>query len=247
MPFTASSPWNTAIPGGSSYTALNWPGSNGYNYTINWDTYSPAVYTASASDPLVQVSYPAGWGYPGGTISVHMPAAANGATGTDGELVVVDGNIAYNFWQFSRTSATTATAQSMGESNIATGTGFGTSSPFLSAGITAIGSNELGGLLTSADQTAGVINHALQLVVDSALVQSGFTGSAIAGDGGSSSGIVVEGELLGITPGTAMPAGLSAIGQEVFTAMQKYGAMYPMSRAATPPFACRRTPSTTRQ
>jgi hypothetical protein len=153
-----------------------------------------------------------------------MPAAANGAAGTDGELIVIDGNIAYNFWQFNRTGTTTATASSMGYSNIVTDTGFGSSSPFLSAGITAIGASELGGLLTQADSNAGVINHALQLAVDSSLVQSGFVGSAIAGDGGSSGGIVKEGQLLGIAPGTAMPSGLSQLGQEVFTAMEKYGA-----------------------
>jgi hypothetical protein len=224
MPFSASSPWNTAIPSGSTYASLNWPGTTGYNYTVNWNQYSPAVYTASASDPLVQVQYPAGWGYPGGTISVHMPVGATGAAGSDAEIVVVDGNIAYNFWEFNRTSDTTATAQSMGESNIVTDTGFGTTSPLQGAGTTAIGSSELGGLLTQADANAGVINHALQLVVDSSLVQAGYTGSAISGDGGSSTGIVQEGELLGIAPGTAMPSGLSPLGQEVFTALQNYGA-----------------------
>jgi hypothetical protein len=49
-------------------------------------------------------------------------------------------------------------------------------------------------------------------------------GNAIAGDGSSSTGIVKEGELLAIAPGAPMPAGLSALGQEVFIAMQKYGA-----------------------
>ena len=54
---------------------------------------------------------------------------------------------------------------------------------------------------------------------------SGFTGSAIAGDGSSSTGIVQEGQLLAISPNTPMPSGLSQdFGQEVFTAMQKYGA-----------------------
>src|SRR5258705_12615271 len=90
-PFSPTSTWNTPIGTGASYTTLNWPAPTGYNYNVAWSSYSPAVYTASASDPLVQVSYPAGWGYPGGTISVHMPAAANGAAGTDGEVLVIDG------------------------------------------------------------------------------------------------------------------------------------------------------------
>ena len=109
-PFSASSTWNEQIPSGATYTQLAWPRSTGYNYGVNWDAYSPSVYVAQPTDPVVKVSYPAGWGYPGGTVSVHMPAAANGAAGTDGELVVIDGDIAYNFWQFNRTSTTTATA-----------------------------------------------------------------------------------------------------------------------------------------
>ena len=222
--FSATSPWNTPLGSGATYSAIKWPGSTGYNYTVNWDNYSPAVYVASASDPLVTVSYPAGWGYPGGTIQVHMPAAANGAAGTDGELVVIDNGVAYNFWQFNRTSTNTATAGSMGEANVVSGNGFGSKNPFLSAGTTAIGASELGGLLTAADQSAGSINHALQLVVDSTLVSSGLLGLAISSDGSSASGIVKEGELLAIPANMAMPSGLSALGQEVFTALQKYGA-----------------------
>ena len=124
-PFSASSSWNTQIPANSDFTKLNWPGSTGYNYSVTWDSYSPAVYVASASDPVVQVSHPAGWGYPAGTVSVHMPTAADGAAGTDGELVVIDGDVAYNFWQFNRTSTTTASASSYGAENVVTGDGSG--------------------------------------------------------------------------------------------------------------------------
>ena len=182
------------------------------------------MYVAQPTDPVVQVSYQAGWGYPGGTVSVHMPAAASGAVGTDGELVVIDGNTAYNFYQFNRTSAATATARVLGEDNVATGTGWGSQSPFLSAGATAAGASELAGLLVQAQTDTGSINHALQITVDSTLAKSGAVGQAISSDGGSSKGIVQEGQLLGIRPGTPMPAGLSPLGQEVFTALQKYGA-----------------------
>lgn len=223
-PFTASSSWNTQVSNDATFTKLNWPTSTGYNYSVAWDSYSPSVYVASSSDPLVQVTYPPGWGYPGGTVSVHMPAAANGAAGTDGELIVIDGDVAYNFWQFNRTSTTTASAASFGAENIVTGDGWGSKSPFLSAGITAVGASQLGGLLVKDETNDGSIDHALQLVVDSKLVQSGAIGQAISSDGSSASGIVKEGQLLAIPPGTPMPAGLSKLGQEVFTALQKYGA-----------------------
>ena len=75
-----------------------------------------------------------------------------------------------------------------------------------------------------AETDIGVIQHALQLAVDAKLVKSGFTGEAIAGDGGSPTGIVLEGDLLAIPPGTPMPSGLSPLGKEVFIALQTYGA-----------------------
>jgi hypothetical protein len=223
-PFAPSSDWNTPVGTNATYGKLNWPASDGYNYSVNWDRYSPAVYVASPTDPVVHVSVPDSWGYPGGTLSVHMPTEAKGAAGTDAELLVVDGDTVYNFWEFNRTSATTATAGAYGESSVTTGSGWGSASPFLSAGTTGAGSSELGGLLVQAETDTGQINHALQLVVDSGLVKPGFSGDAIAGDGGSASGIVREGDHLAIAPGTAMPSGLSRLGQEVFHALQQYGA-----------------------
>jgi hypothetical protein len=223
VPFSPTSTWNTPIGTGATYTQLNWPAPTGYNYNVAWNAYSPSVYVASDSDPLVQVTYPPGWGYPGGTMSVRMPLAATGAVGTDGELLVVSGDTVYNFWQFNRTSATTATAAALGETNIVTGTGWGTKSPFLGAGTTAVGASQMAGLLVKAETDTGQINHALEMAVDSRLALPGFTGGAISGDGGSATGIVKEGDRLAIAPGTPMPAGLSPLGQEVFRAMQQYG------------------------
>ncbi|HEY5797593.1 MAG TPA: hypothetical protein VIU82_21535 [Bosea sp. (in: a-proteobacteria)] len=223
-PFADSSSWNTPVSDTATFTKLGWPTPTGYNYSVSWDRYSPAVYVASSSDPIVQVTYPEGWGYPGGTVSVRMPAAANGAAGTDGELIIIDGDVAYNFWQFKRTSNTTATAVSFGAENAVTGDGWGSKSPFLSAGITAVGASQLGGLLVKDETNDGDIDHALQLVVDRHLVLPGTTGQAISSDGGSASGIVKEGQLLAIAPGTPMPEGLTELGQQVFKAMQQYGA-----------------------
>jgi hypothetical protein len=223
-PFSSTSDWNTPIPAGATYTQLNWPAFTGYNYNV---IAGIATYVSSPSDPIVVVSVPAGWGYRGGTVDVQLPSGATGTgqpTTGDAPLVVVDGDIVYDFWQFNRTSDTTATASAYGEANVATGTGFGTSSPFLSAGISAIGSNQLGGELVAAQTDTGVINHALELQVDSSLISPGAVGPAIASDGGSTTGIVQEGELLAIPQGTPMPAGLSPLGQEVFTALENYGA-----------------------
>jgi hypothetical protein len=222
-PFSSSSTWNTQISQGATYGKLNWPTSTGYNYIVSWDKYSPSVYVASDSDPIVKVNVPAGWGYPGGTLSVRMPAGADGAAGTDGELVVIDGDNVYNFWQFDRTSSTTATASCYGIENIKTGDGWGSKSPFLGAGTTAVGSSQMAGLIVQSETRDGDIDHALQIVLDYALTKPGFTGSAISGDGGNTNGLVQEGAHLAISPNTAMPSGLSDLGKQVFTALQKYG------------------------
>lgn len=222
-PFAASSSWNTPIPASTTYAPVAWPATTGYNYTVSWDTYSAAIYVASPSDPLVDVSYPASWGWPGGTISVRMPPDANGAPGTDGELLVIDGTAVHNFWVFARTSATTATAQAYAMADVVTGTGWGTASPFLGAGITAAGSSQLAGILIQAETDAGEIHHALNLRGDSTLVAPSAVGEAIASDGGAANGALREGQRYAIPRTTAMPSGLSALGQQVFRALQEYG------------------------
>jgi hypothetical protein len=219
-PFSSTSAWNQQVNTGATYTSLNWPTSTGWNYDVGWGNVP--VYVASSSDPVVQVSVPASWGWPGGTVSVHVPAGATGGTPTDSSIVIIDGDTVYNFWRFNRTSNTTATAQSYGETNAVTDTGWGSSG--IGAGILAVGASELGGMLIKAQTDSGTIDHALQLAVDGSLLKSGYVSPAIATDGSSSSGIMQEGQHLAIAPGTPMPSGLSALGQEVFRALQQYGA-----------------------
>lgn len=223
-PFAAGSSWNTPIPSTATYTSVGWPASTGYNYTVTWDGYSAAIFVSSPSDGVVEVTYPASWGYPGGTLSIRMPAAANGAPGTDGELLIIDGGKAHNFWIFDRTGPTTATAQAYGVADLTTGTGWGNRSPFLGAGITAAGSSQMAGILVQAETDAGEIEHALNLRGDSTIVAPGAVGEAIASDGGASGGVLREGQRYAIPRTTAMPAGLSPLGQKVFRALQSYGA-----------------------
>lgn len=226
-PFAANSPWNVPIGPGATYKPIAWPAADGYNYSVGWDTYSVGVYVAAPTDPLVSVTQSGGWGYPAGVVQVHMPAAAVGAAGTDGSAVIIDNGVSYNFWQLVRaTGATTATASAYGKANITTDTGFGSAQPFLGAGITAIGDNQLGGLITSTDQANGLINHGLSIAVDGALLAGGLApGPGISSDTTPGTvGIVQQGAHLAIPPSVPMPAGLSALGQQVFTALQKYGA-----------------------
>jgi hypothetical protein len=202
---------------------LNWPASTGWNYWVNWENYSPAIHVGQSTDPLVQVSIPDSWGWPAQTIGIRLPIGVTGASGTDGEVLAIDGTTIHNCWQFKRTSNTTGTCSAYGRADASAHTGWGSKSPFLSAGIVAAGSSQMAGLLVQAETDAGEIEHALQMALEFSLQKPNPVGEAIYSDGGSSSGISQEGERLAIPPGTAMPSGLSPLGQKVFRAMQKYG------------------------
>jgi hypothetical protein len=226
-PFSSTSAFNQQVNTGATYTQINWSTGGGV-YEATWANTGFPVYVASSSDPVVQVSVPASWGWPGGTVSIHVPAGATGAPTSspnpDAPLIVIepDGTV-YNFWRFNRTSDTTATAQSYGEANVATGTGWGSSNG-TGAGTTAVGSNYLGGLLVQAQTDTGTINHALELAVANNLLAPGYVSPAISSDGYTVGAPLQEGQHLAIPPGTPMPSGLSPLGQEVFRALQQYGA-----------------------
>lgn len=222
-PFAASSSWNVPVPARAVYERLKWPTPTPYNYSVAWEKYSPAIHVAAETDPPVEVSYPPGWGYPGGVIDVRMPQDADGAAGTDGELLAIDGDAVHNFWQFRRLGPGAATAEAYGMANVLTGSGWGSGAPPQGAGIVATGSSQLAGLLVEAETGRGEIRHALQIAIDRPLARPGFTGEAIHGDGANPGGLVQEGERLAIPRGTPMPADLSALGRKVFRAFVRYG------------------------
>lgn len=222
-PFASTSLWNQPIASNATFTSLPWPATTGYNYSANWSQYSAPVYVSSPSDPLCTVTYGAGQGYSAGSVQLNIPSGATGAPGGDGEIVIIDGTTVWNFWVFSRTSDTVATANQQGHCDVITGTGFGNFSGGQGAGIMACGASGFGGMLIQAETDAGPILHALQLSPLNTLVAPGFVAPAIRGDGNTSGGMVQEGDLLAIPPGTAMPTGLSTIGQQIFTALQTYG------------------------
>jgi hypothetical protein len=219
-PFTATSSWNTPVPASATFAPMTWP--SGVVYSVGWSSYSAPIYVAAPTDPLVQVDCPASWGWPANP-SFRIPAGATGAPGTDGEIVVIDGTTVENLWQFDRTSDTAGTAQAFAATDVITGSGWGTASPFLAAGIMAAGSSELAGMVVQAETDAGEIHHALQLEMPAPVNMPGYSRNAIAGDGQSSTGPLKEGDRLAIPMSTPMPTGLSPLGQTVFQALQTYG------------------------
>jgi hypothetical protein len=219
-PFTPTSSWNTLLPASATFTPMTWP--SGVVYSVGWSAYSAPIYVAAPTDPLVQVNCPASWGWPANP-SFRIPSGATGAPGTDGEIVVIDGTTVNDLWQFDRTSDTAGTAQAFAATDVIMGSGWGTASPFLAAGIMAAGSSELAGMIVQAETDAGEIHHAIQLEMPAPVNMPGYAGNAISGDGQSTTGTLKEGDQLAIPAGTPMPAGLSPLGQKVFRALQTYG------------------------
>jgi hypothetical protein len=221
-PFAATSSWNTPIPSNATFETIGWPPDALFG--VAWSSYSPAIHLASDSDPVVSVEHPASWGRPAGILKIRIPAEVDGASGTDGELLVIDGDTVHNFWQFRRLSTEKATTQAYAATNVVTGHGWGRASPFLGAGIVAAGSSQLAGLLVQAETDRGDITHALQMAIDATYAKPGHTGDAISGDGSNPDGLVQEGQHLAIPATVAMPGRLSPLGQKVFRAYQTYGA-----------------------
>ncbi|WP_353184208.1 hypothetical protein [Bosea sp. (in: a-proteobacteria)] len=221
-PFAAAASWNTPLAASAVLERLDWPADALFG--VAWSSYSPAIRVSAASDPLVSVAYPASWGRPPGHLAIRIPADADGARGSDGELLVIDGGTVHNFWQFRRLNPAEATAQAYAAADLVGGDGWGRASPFLGAGITAVGASQLAGLLVQAETDRGEIAHALQIAIDAAYAKPGYTGAAIGGDGLNPAGLVQEGERLAIPAATPMPDGLSPLGRKVFRAYRRYGA-----------------------
>jgi hypothetical protein len=189
---------------------------------VNYTSYSNPVYISKASDPVVTVNALGSWGWPTAALQVHVPAGAGASAGTDQSVVIIDGTTAYDFWIFQWTSTNTATAGAYGESDIVTGTGWGTLNPWLGAGIRAAGSSGLGGEIYGSELTTG-IHHALAIAAPGGFFcadagPAGYATPAIYNDGSC------EGVRVGIPAGVAMPSGLSRQGQNLWEALQTYGA-----------------------
>src|SRR5207249_2073902 len=123
-PFTSNSAWNL-LANFAPYRPESHPEISSVHWWVNREQFSSPLVYSSMADPLVAVATPSSWGRPAQTISVRIPVGVTGASGTDASLLVVDpAGTAHSFWKFSRTSNTTATAQSYGSTPVATGDGF---------------------------------------------------------------------------------------------------------------------------
>lgn len=219
--YTCASSWNTPL---GAATFHDKPALRSGAWWVNYEQYANPIYFASNSDPLVTVHATGSWGWPSATLNIHVPAGALPSAGSDASLTIVNGSIAYDFWifQWNNGTHTDASSTAYAESNIVTDSGWGSSSPWLGAGIHGSGSALIAGEIYGNElQSSTGIHHAIAVSGTGGMfcaeAPGGYIAPAIGGDG------ACEGPRLGIPPGVAMPAGLSVPGQSVWHALQTYG------------------------
>jgi hypothetical protein len=158
-----------------------------------------------------------------------MQAPANITPGgdTDHILTVADpasGNYV-EVWRAS-VDATTHTVTSTGPGwatgNMLTGAGGGTLAN--NDGVRAANFSWMGGLITGADFAAGKIDHGLAVALPYDMLAPGVYRAPATAWENTGGGPIQMGSRIGIPAGTAMPAGLSALGVMVFNSLLTYGA-----------------------
>lgn len=223
-PFADSSAWNQPA-NHAPYTLEAHPELASVHWWVNREEYSFPLVVSSGSDPVVAVATAASWNRPAQTISVRIPAGVDGASGTDRSLQVTQDGVTHSFWQFHRTSATTATAQAYGSTPL-TGDGFTDPVTQLNAGIRAAMASPLGGLIVRRTLDIPEIDHALAVSLPPGMLAPGWVPPARAEDGNSGStysGSIHMGSRLVATG--SQPAGLSPIGVKVWRALVTYGGL----------------------
>ena len=217
-PFADSSPWNARLG------AVGWRDApelrNGHSW-VNLEQYSTPIVYGGDADPVVAVSVPSSWGWPAGIANVHIPVGVGGAAGSDGSLVVVNGGIVYNFFQFQRSGVGSGSASAWAATYL-DGPGWGRLSPFLGAGVRASGASGMGGLIAGGDLSGDDFRHALAATLPWSSLSKAFVLPAIASDGGG--GGIPMGARLGIPAGSPMPGGLSIMGVRMWNTLVRYGA-----------------------
>jgi hypothetical protein len=226
--FPPDSLWNTPKP--SMAFADGADGLlRGRSYGMNAGAYGHPITRSGPADPIHHIDTPNSWGWPAQTLAVNMRDDATPASGTDGHLCLLnaDGRLV-DMWILRSTGYRAWRCEAYAMHNWQSGSGFGQASPFLAAGITAIGAPTGAGTITQADLDAGVISHAACMAFewgDQGGVGTCGTGQlwpAIASDVNGGPGPLAEGALL-LATGPA-PSGLNGPEAALWDALVTYGA-----------------------
>ncbi|MFT4164804.1 MAG: hypothetical protein QM650_06140, partial [Microlunatus sp.] len=162
-PFASSSPFNLpivtapALDPSSAAMVSRFSRSNQAN--ANLVAYGVPIYTADPGAATVTVTCTYSWGQCPFD-QVPIPAGATPNTGSDGVLVVLQGDLAYELWQAkSGNSSWTASWGAVNNISSVDGWGWGGSG-------TGSGASRAAGVVRVAEIEAGVIDHALVVQTD---------------------------------------------------------------------------------
>jgi hypothetical protein len=239
-PFTAASPWNTALGSGAIYSPISSPGfSSSGGASLNMKNWSHPIYVATMNDPMVTITAN-NYGYLAApnVFKIHCPVGAMPDPQSDGAFHVIDPthSTVVECWAAHRSgeivNATVAvqwilkTEQGIWQPGHRYATWLGAR---------AYGGSAIAGIIRRSELVKGVIPHALGIAVHGNALNKNAPGGttfvwpASSSDGGGSygsSGNLYMGSLLAIPPSVDLSTlGLSAQGMMIGKAMQDYGAI----------------------
>ena len=207
--------------------------------TVNTREWSPPIYVADESDPVISVGFdncqdkPADDLYvlemftgPDARLSaVRIPADAEAAGGSDGEVVVWDpiDDRVVELWQFARAADGSVSACWGGVIEDASTSEGVFPQPF---GTTATGLSLLGGTLTADDLTAGRIEHVVGIALPFATPSPAVSEPANRSDGVNPRGLAVptQGQRLRLPADLDLDAlDLTPTARMLAEAAQRYG------------------------
>jgi hypothetical protein len=197
---------------------------------FNVDSYNTTFYSVAASTPRADVIFTDCQGKgsePAGLADqfsqVPIPSNAVPADGSDAELTIYSASSdqLWEFWQASHASDGWHACWGGRIDHVSTSPGYFTGG----FGATATGLPVAGGMVSIADATAGVINHAMSLEIPNPASWNDFSYPAQRSDGGnSSSSAIPEGTRFRLDPSVNVNSlNLSPLAKMIAKAAQTYG------------------------
>lgn len=234
IPFASDSVYNLPLGLNAQWEQNNQLSSAGVVVNTADTGFNQNIYTGTAQDPVVQVTTDGGAGGSAGSYTVHIPAAATPAAGSDGSMNIYDAPsdqyCTFGVLQLGGNGTATA-AQASCE-------------PASGDGLQNGGGNWTGvGAIRAQDLQSGSINHMLRVMVPSSMAaqpaattsltpnawpQTMTDGFAISGNGGPAySGTVPYGVTVGIPALDQEPPEIKANpgADMLWRALQTHGAM----------------------
>lgn len=228
-PFSATSPWNMPIGSGATFqTAGQQPTADlldlSYDRDIAMEQWSHPIYFASASDPLVTVTWVDGdqdfvYRIPVGAEPALPDIDLTGSTDSHMHVVQPDKATVAEAWYFQWTSSTTATAGYVAI-NPLDGAG-------LADGVRGYGGSAIGGLIRTHEIANRYIPHAIAMAPPSEFMLPGPVWPASREDSTAAElylGNIPMGTFAAIPPSVNIAGlGLNPDGLALATALQDYG------------------------